>query len=289
MKILVTGSGGFIGTHLVKSLRLDGHAVYESEIGDLDIKWLWRESPSSDYEYIIHLAAISDIETSENIPLAAIDTNINGTYQVLSFAKRCGAKVIFASSASVYDSNLECATEESALKTENVYAHTKLQGERACQFYAEHYGVKSIVLRLFNVYGPGQRLNGGAIIPNFITKALNREEIVINGDGKQTRDFIYVEDVVDVIQKVMNIGWHGCEIFNVGSGYETNVNDLTTAIFSLTGATSLRHDLDKDGGIKKSRANVSKLQLRLKGYQPKVSLLKGLQETVAYYRCQTLS
>ena len=302
MKAVVTGGAGFIGSNLVEELlnlgcgvtviddlstgRIEnveeflGHPEFEFVEGSiLDMDLLKRAFANADY--VFHQAAISSVQRSVENPLATNETNITGTLNVLIAAKECGArKVIYASSCAVYgDSPVLPKKEDVALSPKSPYAVSKLTGEYYCRVFSEVYGLKTVSLRYFNVYGPKQNPDSeyAAVIPRFIARVLRGEAPVIFGDGNQTRDFVFVKDVVAANVLAMREGARG--VFNVASGERVSINQLAWMIMDIT-QTSLEpvHAAPRDGDVRDSVADIS-LAAQGLGYQPSFDLNQGLEAT----------
>lgn len=310
MKCLVTGGAGFIGSHIVRYLIDSGFEVVcldnfdptyaietkkaniapflgsdnfefiEGDILDMEL----MKNITEDVDYIFHEAALVSVVESMNDPQRTIEINTIGSVNILDAARRNDVKkVVFASSAAVYgDSPDPMKKEDMVPYPKSPYAISKLDCEYAARIYYEEYGLKTTSLRYFNVYGPGQDVTSpyAAVMPIFIKKALINEDIVIYGDGHQTRDFIFVKDVVRANELVMSKG-NGM-IFNVASGVVISINELANKIIKLTGSdSSIIHREPRKGDIKHSHADISKL--RNIGFKTGFDLEKGLEETIEWF------
>jgi len=231
MRILVTGAAGFIGSHLLKALEDLGH-----EVVALDIKYGHDITKNesllhSDYDVIYHLASCWLTFARDN-PRQAIDINVKGTVNVLECARRCKAKVIYSSASSVYGKRVTGRTDESApLQPVSVYGATKVAAETLIQTYNRLYGIPFFIFRFTNVYGPNQE---GGLYQIFSERLLKNEPVVIYGSGEQTRDFIYVEDVVHFLLRALERDKKN-EIVNLGSGKETSINEFVRICASILG------------------------------------------------------
>lgn len=287
MKICVTGGAGFIGSNIAKELVKQGHEIvvvdnlvngklenldpYRDKIefikGDIrDIELLKKVFKG--VEAISHQAALISVVDSIKQPELYEDVNVNGTKNVLEAAKECNVKkVVFASSCALYgnNKNLPIKETEEPMPT-SPYADTKVKGENLLKEYHEKYGLKTICLRYFNILGPGQDPNSpyAAVIPIFISKLLKDEPPFVYGNGEQTRDFIYIKDVVNANIKALLENNIEHEIINVATGKETSVNQLLEKLNSILGKDIKPIYKDaREGDIKKSYADISKFKTLL--------------------------
>lgn len=301
MVILVTGGAGFIGGHLVKKFLREGYTVtviddlsrgrienldlQNSKLrffkGDVRNKAIVRTA-LKDIEYVFHLAAIVDVPFSVKNPLLVNDVNVNGTLNLLSESVRSDVtKFIYASSCAVYGEPAYLPLDENhPTNPLSPYAVSKFAAEKYCQVFKEIYGLKTVCLRLFNVYGPRQGFSSySGVISNFIRKLRLGEPLVIFGDGLQTRDFVYVDDVVNCMFSALFSEQCAGEKINVGSGVETSIHMLAELLIGLFGLKDVKivYEKPRKGDIKRSWANIEKAK-RLLGYEPKFSLKAGLEE-----------
>lgn len=304
-RYLVTGGAGFIGSHIVELLLTEGHDVAildnfstgrESNIlpflGRATlIRADIRDCLASIFEgvdYVIHHAAeVSAIKSVEE-PLFANDVNVTGTLAILESAKQAGVKrVVLASSSAVYgDTGQKPQAETDLPRPLSPYGATKLCGENYCCVYNDTYGLETVRLRYFNVYGPRQnpKSHYAAVIPKFISKLLAGEDIHIYGDGEQTRDFVFVKDVARANYLATLSDAAPGEVINIAGGRSVSVNELAEVLMEVTGShVSVIHDAAMAGEIKYS-ASVTEKARQVLGWQPSLTLEDGLSEVVEYLR-----
>jgi UDP-glucose 4-epimerase len=303
MKILVTGGAGFIGSHIVEhhqeiageirvldNLRtgyrhnLDGlrHEFIEGSVTD---RGLVREAVAG-VDLVFHMAALVSVPESMEKPGECVDINVHGLLNVLEESAAAGVrKVVFASSAAVYGDNPVVPKLESMLpEPKSPYAITKLDGEYYLEMFRRERGLETAAIRFFNVFGPRQDPKGAyaAAVPIFIEKAVRGENITVFGDGGQTRDFIYVKDIVGaLVFAATTPGVHG--VFNAGYGGQITINDLAARIIANAGsAARIVHGPERAGDVRHSRASADKL--RAAGWQPRHSLEEGLDATFGFFK-----
>lgn len=308
MKILITGGAGFIGSHLAEHFqgraevrvldnlrtghrrnlsgsREDGIEFIEGTILDRDAV----RAAVRGIDYVFHLAALVSVPESVERPRECVEINVTGLLNVLEAAAEAGVrKLVFAGSAAVYGDNPEVPKiEDMRPEPRSPYAVTKLDGEYYCRQYTESGRLETAALRLFNVFGPRQDPGSAyaAAVPVFMQQALANRPLTIFGDGGQTRDFIYVKDIVAAnVFAATTPGVAG--VFNAGYGGPTTVLDLARRIVALAGSRSeIRHAPERPGDVRHSHANVSKL--RTAGFQPAGSLEAGLAATLEHFRSAT--
>jgi UDP-glucose 4-epimerase len=234
---------------------------------------------------VFHEAAIASVPRSIHDPVATNEANVTGTLNVLIAAKDNGVKkVVFASSSSVYGDTLELPKrEEMKPNPKSPYAVSKLTGEYYCRAFSEVYGLKTACLRYFNVFGPRQdpKSEYAAVIPKFITRILNNESPVIYGDGRQTRDFTYVKDMVQANVKVMESNAEG--IFNVAYNKRIDLIELSSLIMDEIGIhLEPKFEDSRKGDVKDSQADISAAREAF-GYIPEYTVKTGLTETIEWY------
>ena len=305
MTTLVTGGGGFIGSHLVERLLRDGHRVRvldnfatgrrESLVPMLDdIELIEGDIQSYERvhnavrgcELVFHLAALPSVPRSVQDPLTSNASNVIGTLNVLLAARDEGVRrVVFASSSSVYGANRELPKREAmpALPIAP-YGVAKLAAEGYCRAFHEVYGMETVALRYFNVFGPRQDplSQYAAVIPRFITACLEDRRPVVYGDGEQSRDFTYIDNAVNANLLAAEAEGVGGETFNIACGERTTLNQLLQAIQGLTGREIEAEYLPpRPGDVPHSLADVSHARSRL-GYEVDVDLNAGLELTVRH-------
>jgi UDP-glucose 4-epimerase len=303
MKVLVTGGAGFIGSHLVDRLIQEGHEVVvvdnlstgkrrnlnrAARLVKLDIQsWrLERVFRNERPHMVMHLAAQMDVRKSVEDPMFDAQVNVLGTLNVLQQSIKHGVrKVVFSSSGgAIYgEQEIYPAPESHVTRPLSPYGVSKLCGEQYLSYYQRVNGLQIVSLRYANVYGPRQDPEGEAgVVAIFIQKLLNNEQAIINGNGRQTRDFVYVEDVVEANLAAMGQDIQGT--YNVGTGEETSVNDLLGILVRLTNSTCKEvHGPAKGGEQARSVIDSGKLRHEL-SWESRTELSEGLKHTVDYFR-----
>jgi len=311
--VLVTGGSGFIGSNLCEKLlalnyniiNLDNFNDYYSPLikikniknaltysnykvidGDLQDKNLLTSIFNlNSVDIIIHLAALAGVRRSINNPLEYIDVDIKGTVNLLECARKYNIKkVIFASSSSVYGQNfLPFKETDNAQSQISPYAAAKASGELFCRTYNNLYGIPIVCLRFFTVYGPRQRPE--MAIYNFTSRISEGRVISIFGNGTSSRDYTYIDDILDGIISSMNLNC-SFEIFNLGNSHPTNIEYLVTLIEKNLGKKALMdYTLMQPGDVAHTFADISKAQ-KLLNYAPKVSIEKGIEEFINWFKIE---
>lgn len=274
MRILVTGSEGFLGKVLCRQLLDDAHEVigYDIANGSDILDSVQLRAAMADCDVCIHLAAIADLYIAEHQPELARNLNIDATKSLLGIAEELDVRVLFASTVCAYGNNgVAVCVEESPLAPTEVYAESKAEAERL--FYDKLD--KHAILRLATFYGPNMRSSLATSI--FIEALKNDEQIHIHGNGLQTRCYTHVEDIASGIITVMDSQQNG--IYNISSDEEMNVIDLIELIAELMGKTAnTLHVEDRFGQINKSK--ISSMKLKKLGWKPKYDLKTGLQTCI---------
>jgi nucleoside-diphosphate-sugar epimerase len=298
---LVTGGAGFIGSHLVRALRTRGDSVrvldnfstgrrenlqgvhgLDIREGDLrDVATV--EDAVRSVDIIFHLAAFVSVPQSMTDPETCFAVNIGGTSSLFEQARRAGVrKIAIASSTAVYgDTEIFPTTEETPLLPLSPYAVSKQVTEIFARLYTQTFNLPIVPLRFFNVYGPRQRPDShyAAAVPIFIRRVLDNRPITIYGDGKQTRDFIFVGDVVDALLRAVGSDAAG-EPFNVCSGHETSINDLVEQLRGFAKyPPEVKYEAPRAGDIYRSFGSADKAAKAF-GFQAQTSLADGLKQTL---------
>jgi len=296
--ILVTGGAGFIGSHLVKKLIELGYTVRVLDnlsrgkkqnlngvlnrldflVGDVRNRQVVGQAVEG-VDAVIHLAALIDVHESKEKPIMYHEVNCTGTLNILEAAKGEVEKLIYTSTAAVYGNPLKLpVSEEDALNPVSPYAASKLSAENYCMAYLRSYGLRVAILRLFNVYGPGQSLEGYAgVVPKFIYRISRNLPPTIFGDGTQTRDFVFVDDIVKSILRAMESDAIGT--YNVGTGLSVSIRSLAEMLLDLMN----REDLGilfsehRREDVLHSVADMSKSKRAL-GLECKTNIREGLSK-----------
>lgn len=299
MRILVTGGAGFIGSHIVAHFqdRADVRVLDNLRTGRLTnlegLKHEFIQGSITDrplvsealqgVDYVFHLAALVSVPESMEAPLECVEINTSGMLIVLQEAARAGVtKLCFSSSAAIYgDDPTVPKVETMTPAPKSPYAVTKLDGEYYCKLFQAEGLLQTASLRYFNVFGPRQdpASQYAAAVPIFIHHALKNEPITIFGDGEQTRDFVYVEDVVAANARLA-LAHEATGVYNVARGGRLTINQLAERILEITGSRSpLRHAEKRPGDVRHSQADISRLTAT--GFAPGVDLDAGLEKTIA--------
>ena len=300
MRFLVTGGAGFLGAALSNRLERDGHQVRvidDLSAGDpnqlaegvlftrgdvVDRPKLW--TLLQDVDCVYHLAARVLVSESILYPRKYNEVNVGGTVSVMEAMRDAGVRrVVFTSSGAVYGEQAEQPIrEESRPNPQSPYAVSKLAAEYYVRTIGALWGIETVILRVFNAYGPGQRLppSHPPVVPRFLQQGRQGGSLVIFGGGGQTRDFVYVDDVVEALVAASDAADVDRRIINVGSGHETSINELATLVAEAVGReVEVLHSPAESGGVARLCADISAAR-QLLGYQPQVDLSQGLRWTL---------
>jgi UDP-glucose 4-epimerase len=300
-RLVITGGAGFIGSNLAHELAVNNNVTIIDDLSTgrieniadlidkenvtfiqssiLDLQML--VDAFNDIDFVFHQAAIASVPQSIEDPLSTNNVNITGTLNVLIAARRSKVKkVVFASSCSVYADTLTLPNKEDMTPNpQSPYALTKLVGEYYCQIFYELYKLPTVCLRYFNIYGPRQDPNSqyAAVIPMFIAQVRHDKPPIICGDGDQTRDFTFIQDVIQA--NIIGAESNATGIFNIGTGSSTSINGLAKAVIKIMGKElGPIYQKPRAGDVRDSLADISKA--RAVGYQPRYDLEEGLRETI---------
>lgn len=304
---LVTGGAGFIGSHLVEALSAQGGVVRVLDNFSTGLRSnLSTVSPAVEIieadltdpeavkrsmagvEVVYHLGALASVQRSIENPAATHAACVTGTLHVLDAARRTGVRrVVYAASSSAYggSSSPEGQCEDALPEARSPYAAAKLAGELYLQAFAAAYQLETVRMRFFNVFGPRQRADSpySGVIALFIAALSEGRTPVIHGDGLQSRDFTYVENVVQALLKSANAPGVSGQVFNVGTGRSITILDLVACLNRLLGRTILpQHAPSRSGDVRYSLANIARARQAL-GYEPSISFEDGLERTVYWY------
>jgi nucleoside-diphosphate-sugar epimerase len=314
MKYLITGGAGFIGSNIAETLIKNGNFVRvldnfssgkESNLafakgtqhpellevvrGDIRDKAACDKACEG-MDYVLHQAALRSVPKSMKEPESYNEVNIGGTLNMLKAAAHCNVKrMVFASSSSVYgDTDVFPESESAYPLLISPYALSKLAGEYYCRIYSEHFGVETVCLRYFNVFGPRQALDDeyAVVIPKFIHCILHDQQPPIFGTGKQSRDFTFIDNVVSA--NILSATTPGIkhEVFNVANGSDNTVLQLVDALNRIIGKNIQPQLLPvRAGDVFRTLADISRIKAKI-GYMPLVDFEEGLRRTVAYFKTQ---
>lgn len=306
-KYLITGGAGFIGSNIVRKLLKEKEQVrvldnlstgrkenledvlsqIEFIQGDLTHLPTIKKAVDS-IDYVLHQGAIPSVPRSIEDPLKSTETNVMGTLNLLMASRKAGVKrVVYASSSSIYgDTPTLPKIEDMSPLPKSPYAVSKLAGEHYCQVFHQVYGLETVSLRYFNIFGPHQNPNShyAAVIPKFISAILNRISPIVYGDGLQSRDFTYIDNAVKANLQACEAEGVSGEVFNIACGERYNLLRLIELINSITG-TNINpiHQEPRKGDVKHSLADISKAK-KLLEYNPIVDFEEGIKRTISFYQ-----
>ena len=301
MKVLITGGAGFIGSHIAEYFQGKAEVVildnlrsgHKRNIENLDVTFIEGDicdreivkKAMQGVDYVFHLAAMISVPESMFKPKECVDLNVMGLLNVLEEAAAAGVKKLcFSTSAAIYGDNPEMPKRETMIpEPKSPYAITKLDGEYYCNMFTQTGKLQTACLRYFNVFGPRQDPKSAyaAAVPIFTAKAVANEDITIFGDGEQTRDFIYVKDIVEAnVFMAMN---EFTGVYNIAYGGKITINDLVNKIKDIVGSSSkVLHLEERPGDVKHSMAAIDKLKST--GFKHKYSFDEGLATTIEYFK-----
>lgn len=304
MKILITGGGGFQGSHLAEGLIKDGHAVTvlntysEEAISNLKeirskVNIIWgsitdKESVEKSvrgHDVVFHLAARINVDESIKYPYAFVEANVLGTLNMLEATKQHGTRLIYASSCEVYGDGHDLGKNEkldetAELKPNSPYAASKAAADRFCYAYYKTHKLNVTVVRPFNVYGERQKSGTfGALIPILVNRALNKNDLLVFGDGTATRDYSHVSDIIRGYMLVLKNNQLAGKTVNLASGQNTSVKDIANFIAKKM-RVKITHVDPRPGEVKRFPANIT-LASEL-GYKPKVKIWDGIDRYIAW-------
>lgn len=302
-RVLVTGGAGFIGSHLVDQLLSKGLEVVvldnlsggkienvKQHIGKGDFQFVRGDirnyhlvkELAMDVDAVFHLAALISVPESIRNPDLTDDVNVDGTLNLLkAFLDSSVKRFVYASSCAVYgEADSLPIREDFPLKPISPYGVSKVAAENYVRVFHRVYGLETVCLRFFNVYGPRQAYSDySGVITQFFNRVSSNLHLVIFGDGEQTRDFVHVQNIVEANMLALRTKQIAGETFNIGSGTGTTINQLADMLLEVTNKTDLKmtHSRPKKGEIRHSVADISKAKMKLR-YYPKVSLKNGLKD-----------
>jgi UDP-glucuronate decarboxylase len=305
MKILLTGGAGFLGSNLSAKLISLGHnltVIDDLSTGSLDnleplmnaglinfVDHDVREPFQADIDFILNFACPASPIHYQADPVKTMETNFLGVVNMLHLARKTGAKLLQASTSEIYGDPIESPQIESywgnvnPIGIRSCYDEGKRAAETLCFDYFRQYNVDTRVIRIFNTYGPGMAVGDGRVVSNFIVQALKNEDITIYGDGKQTRSFCFVDDLVEGIISLMDLENRPVNPINLGNPNEFTMLELAQLILKVTNSESklIFKDLPSDDPRqRKPDIRSAKNQLN---WEPKIELLEGITKTVAYF------
>ena len=304
-RVVITGAAGFIGSHLAETLLDRGYSVVGIDnllTGDIaniahltnrDFEFIKHDVTNYIYvdgpvDYVLHWASPASPIDYLELPIPTLKVGALGTHKALGLAKAKGARFVLASTSEVYGDPLEHPQKESYWGNVNpigprgVYDEAKRFAEAMTVAYHRYHGVDAKIVRIFNTYGPRMRVKDGRAVPAFISQALRNEDVTVFGDGRQTRSFTYITDLVDGIIRLMTSSVN--DPVNIGNPRELSLEELAKTIIKMTGSTSkiVYRPLPVDDP-KVRQPDITRARTLL-GWEPKVPLEQGLETTIAYFR-----
>jgi nucleoside-diphosphate-sugar epimerase len=304
MKTVITGGAGFIGSHLVSALVERGVEVrvldnlssgMKANLDGLDVELIVDDIRDEvtvrravrDVDTIFHLAAFISVPASVDDPITCYETNVMGSLNVLQAAIQANVRrVVLASSAAIYGERDEIVSEMDKPTPVSPYAASKISMEQLAQVFTRAYGLETVCLRFFNVFGPRQSPDSpyAAAIPRFTQDLIDQNQVTILGDGGQTRDFVYIDDVVQGILKAGEVDGVAGDVFNLAGGGSISIQDLVDILHQFfPEAKEPKYGPAREGDIRFSQADISRATEAL-GYRPEVAVEEGLRRTVEWFR-----
>lgn len=300
-KILITGGAGFIGSHLTERLVREGQEITvidnfssgsKENLKDLSVNIINHniidKITLSGFDQIYHLASLASPVFYQKNPVETALSNSVGTYNLLIEAQKYKSRILFTSTSEIYGDPLQHPQKEeywgnvNPIGLRSCYDESKRLGETLMMDFHREYGVEIRIARIFNTYGPKMAMGDGRVIPNFITQTLRNKSITVFGEGKQSRSFCYISDMVEGLIRLMNSDFG--EPVNLGNTYEITILELAEKIRKLTNSSSeiIFEELPKDDPVKR-RPDITRAKQVL-GWQSKVNLEEGLKETIESFK-----
>ena len=306
-RIVITGAAGFIGSHLAETLLDRGYSVIGidnlltgdtsniSQLANRDFQFIKHDVTNYIYiegpvDFVLHWASPASPIDYLELPIPTLKVGALGTHKALGLAKAKRARFVLASTSEVYGDPLEHPQKESYWGNVNpvgprgVYDEAKRFAEAMTMAYHRYHGVDTKIVRIFNTYGPRMRMNDGRAVPAFMSQALRNEDVTVFGDGRQTRSFTYITDLVDGIIRLMLSGEN--DPVNLGNPHEMTIKEIAQTIIRMTGSKSrlIYKELPTDDP-KQRRPDITRARTLL-GWEPKVQLEEGLSKTIEYFRAK---
>jgi dTDP-glucose 4,6-dehydratase len=309
-RIVITGAAGFIGSHLAEALLDRGYAIIGIDnllTGDIaniahlrnrDFEFIKHDVTNYIYiegpvHYVLHWASPASPIDYLELPIPTLKVGALGTHKALGLAKAKGARFVLASTSEVYGDPLEHPQKETYWGNVNpigprgVYDEAKRFAEAMTVAYHRYHGLDTKIVRIFNTYGPRMRIRDGRAVPAFISQALRNEDVTVFGDGRQTRSFCYISDLVDGIIRLMLSSTN--EPVNIGNPTEMTIEEIATVIIEMTGSHSkIVHKPLPEDDPKVRKPDITRARTLL-GWEPKVDLRAGLDRTIDYFRSKVLT
>jgi dTDP-glucose 4,6-dehydratase len=309
-RVVITGAAGFIGSHLAEELLNRGYAVIGidnlltgdtaniAHLRNRDFEFIKHDVTNYIYiegpvDYVLHWASPASPIDYLELPIPTLKVGALGTHKALGLAKAKGAKFVLASTSEVYGDPLEHPQKETYWGNVNpigprgVYDEAKRFAEAITVAYHRYHGLDTKIVRIFNTYGPRMRIRDGRAVPAFISQALRNEDVTVFGDGRQTRSFCYISDLVDGIVRLMTASTN--DPVNIGNPTEMTIEEIAREIIDMTGSKSkiVYKPLPEDDP-KVRKPDITRARTLL-GWEPKVSLREGLTHTIGYFRTKVLA